>query len=170
MMATCITCGTELHTERAKKYDYCTAAECQEKNAKGLTMVALGQNKAADEYMILDERTREEMASGRYHDQRRASFGRPASPIRRDRDDGATTPAPAPVPDPAAPARGPARPGRRTSATPKPARRLWSKSQEKLALLYNEQGIRPDEIARRLGLSTYVVTQIILSGRNRKRR
>ena len=64
-MAHCITCGTELHPERAKKYNYCMARECQEKNAKGLTMVAVGMNKAADELMILDEGTREDLASGR---------------------------------------------------------------------------------------------------------
>jgi len=46
-------------------------------------------------------------------------------------------------------------------------RRLWSKSQEKLALLYNEQGLPPQEIADKLGLSTYTVTQIILTTRNR---
>src|SRR5215468_10498455 len=49
--------------------------ECQEKNAKGLTMVAVGVNKAAEQYMILDEHTKEELASGKYHDQRRGSFG-----------------------------------------------------------------------------------------------
>ena len=74
-MAQCITCGTELHPERAQKYNYCMAPECQEKNAKGLTMVAIGMNKAADELMILDERTAEDLASGRYRDQRRGSFG-----------------------------------------------------------------------------------------------
>jgi hypothetical protein len=47
-MAQCITCGSELHPERADKYNYCMARECQEKNAKGLTMVAVGVNKAAD--------------------------------------------------------------------------------------------------------------------------
>jgi hypothetical protein len=164
-MATCVTFGTELHPERAEKYDYCTMPACQEQNAKSLTIVAVGQNKAADEYTILDDRTREEMASGRYHDQRRASFGTP-SPTR------GPSPAPTPTPaaDQAAPTRGPARPMRRTppARQPKPKRRPWSRSQEKLALLYNEQGLRPDEIARRLGLSTYTVTQIILAGRNRR--
>ena len=48
-MAQCITCGTELHPERAQKYNYCMAPACQEKNAKGLTMVAVGMNKAAEE-------------------------------------------------------------------------------------------------------------------------
>ena len=77
-MAQCITCGTELHPERAQKYDYCMAPECQEKNAKGLTMVAIGMNKAADELVILDEPTREALANGKYQDQRRGSFGPPA--------------------------------------------------------------------------------------------
>ena len=67
----CVTCGAELHPERAKKYDYCMSRECQEKNAKGLTMVAVGVNKAAEQYLILDENTKEELASGKYHDQRR---------------------------------------------------------------------------------------------------
>jgi len=45
-------------------------------------------------------------------------------------------------------------------------RRPWSRKQERLALLHNEQRLRPDEIAQKLGLSTYMVTQIILSSRN----
>ena len=78
-MAQCITCGAELHPERARKYNYCMARECQEKNAKGLTMAAVGMNKAAEELMILDERTQADLASGKYRDQRRGSFGpRPA--------------------------------------------------------------------------------------------
>src|SRR6516162_11345994 len=78
-MEKCVTCGRELHPERAKKYNYCMSRECQEKNAKGLTMVAVGVNKAAEQYMILDERTKEELASGKYHDQRRGSFGTSAA-------------------------------------------------------------------------------------------
>src|ERR1019366_9441112 len=57
----------------------CMARECQDKNAKGLTMVAVGVHKAAEQYLILDERTSEELASGKYHDQRRGGFG-PAPP------------------------------------------------------------------------------------------
>ena len=78
-MAQCITCGTELHPERAQKYNYCMAPECQEKNAKGLTMVAVGMNKAAEELLILDEGTAEDLASGKYRDQRRGSFGTSAT-------------------------------------------------------------------------------------------
>src|SRR2546430_7741797 len=81
-MAQCITCGTELHPERAQKYNYCMAPECQEKNAKGLTMVAVGMNKAAEEFMIPDEGTAEDLASGKYRDQRRGSFGTPAPGTR----------------------------------------------------------------------------------------
>jgi hypothetical protein len=50
----CVTCGCELHPERALKFNY-MARECQDKNAKGLTMVAVGVNKAAEQYLILDE-------------------------------------------------------------------------------------------------------------------
>jgi len=161
-VAQCITCGSELHPERAEKYDYCMAPECQEKNLKGLTMVAVGVNKAAEQYLLLDEETKDELARGKYHDQRRGSFGTstPSSP--------AGSQARAVAPD--GPVRH-ARPPRPGPAQPRPAPcdvpRPWTKSQEKLALLYNEQGRRPEEIAQKLGLSTYLVTQIILSSRNR---
>jgi hypothetical protein len=150
-VAQCVTCGSELHPERAEKYDYCMAPECQKKNLKGLTMVAVGVNKSAEQYMLLDDETRDELARGKYHDQRRGSFGTSAAAPA-----GTTMPAPA---------GSPAQP-RPAQSRPAP-RRPWSKSQEKLALLYNEQGRRPDEIAQKLGLSTYLVSQIILSSRNR---
>jgi hypothetical protein len=163
-MTRCITCGTELHPERAKKYNYCMAPECQEKNARGLTVVAIGMNKAADEFMILDERTREDLASGKYRDQRRGSFGTSASAPPK--------PAPRPAAQPPAPSTPPGQPRRpRPAARRGPAatqpRGPWTRSQEKLALLYNEQGKRPDEIAQKLGISSYLVTQIILSAKNR---
>jgi len=160
-VAQCVTCGSELHPERAKKYDYCMAPECQEKNLKGLTMVAVGVNKSAEQYLLLDEETKDELARGKFHDQRRGSFG-------------TSVPSPAGGPDPAAsPAQPmPAQPARRAQPRrPRPAPREvprpWTKSQERLALLYNEQGRRPEEIAQKLGLSTYLVTQIILTSRNR---
>jgi hypothetical protein len=143
----CVTCGTELHPERARKYNYCLARECQEKNAKGLTMVAVGVNKSAEQYLILDERTRDELASGKYHDQRRGSFGNSVRVPAGTRTRGRTEPGP-----------------HRARIAP---RRPWTVSQERLALLYNEQGLRPAEIAKKLGVSQYVVTQIILSSRNR---
>ena len=160
-MEKCITCGRELYPERAKKYNYCMSRECQEKNAKGLTMVAVGVNKAAEQYMILDEQTKEELASGKYHDQRRGSFG---TSVQSAAPAGAPSPAPATVPE--------RLPGDRVKpqqrpAAPKVVRQPWSRSQQRLALLYNEQGLRPDEIAEKLGLSAYNVTQIILNARSR---
>jgi hypothetical protein len=169
-MAQCITCGTELHPERARKYNYCMAPECQEKNAKGLTMVAIGMNKAADELMILDERTAEDLATGKYRDQRRGSFGTStpaAEPAAAPRAVRSSTPAaPRAVRSPAQPA-GPAqaRPAR-PSPSPAATRRPWTARQERLALIYNEQGLRPDEIAQKLGVSVYTATQIILAARS----
>jgi hypothetical protein len=161
-MANCITCGTELHPERAAKYNYCMAPECQEKNAKGLTIAVVGMNKAAEEFVILDDRTRADLASGKYHDQRRGSFGTSAA-TPGDRA--------AQVARGAVPARRPAskvrpRPALRPPAAA-PARTPWTRKQEKLALLYNEQGLRPAEIAEKLGVSSYLVTQIILAAKNR---
>ena len=135
--------------------------ECQEENAKGLTMVAVGVNKAAEQYMILDEHTKEELASGKYHDQRRGSFGTPV-PSVAPADAPASAPASASEPVPGDRVRP-----RQQPAAPRVVRQPWSRSQQKLALLYNEQGLRPDEIAGKLGLSVYNVTQIILNARSR---
>ena len=183
-MLNCITCGTELHPERAAKYDYCMAPECQEKNAKGMTIAVVGMNKSAEEFVILDDRTKADLASGKYHDQRRGSFGtsaaRAAAPAARAAAPAARAAAPAAraaaPPAGAAqattvpaqrPARGPAaRPHRRTPPGA-PARTPWTAKQERLALLYNEQGLRPGEIAGKLGVSSYLVTQIILAAKNR---
>ena len=160
-MTQCTTSGTELHPERAKKYNYCMSPECQEKNAKGLTMVAVGMNKAAEELMILDEDTREDLASGKYRDQRRGSFGTSAA-------------GPGPAPRATAPSGRPAtearpRPGK-PSPEPAPAPRPWTPRQERLALIYNEQGLRPAEIAEKLGVTPYVASQIVLAARNRAKR
>jgi hypothetical protein len=163
-MAQCVTCGSELHPDRAKKYDYCMAPACQEKNLKGLTMVAIGVNKAADQYLLLDEQTRDELASGKFHDQRRGSFGTslPSSGLPSS-----GLPSSGPGPALGGAQRADRRPSPRRPASRPVPRRPWSKSQEKLALLYNEQGLPPQEIADKLGLSTYIVTQIILTSRNR---
>jgi hypothetical protein len=208
-MAQCVTCGSELHPDRAQKYNYCMKPECQEKNLKGLTMVAVGVNKSAEQYLLLDEQTQNELASGKFADQRRGSFGTSvptSSPsgvgpgqvgtgqvgpgqvgpgqvgpgqvgpgqAGTGQADSATAARPT-RPGPAQPGQtqpGRPQPGRRRPAPPRPAvtrapRNPWTKSQERLALLYNEQGQRPEEIARKLGLTTYTVTQIILGSRNR---
>jgi len=174
----CITCGNELHPERAKKYNYCMKPECQAKNLKGLTMVAVGVNKSAEQYLLLDEDTQADLARGKYHDQRRGTFGqpesapgqpgtaRPAAPAQAD-----AAPASA-VPAKASPASAtPPRPARAQPipAAPRQPRLPGTASQRRLAVLYNQQGLRPDEIARKLGLSRYDVTQIILAARSRGR-
>jgi hypothetical protein len=164
-MSKCITCGTELHPERAAKYNYCMAPECQQKNAKGLTIAVVGMNKAAEEFVILDEATKADLASGRYHDQRRGSFGTSAAgPAARAAAAPAKRAVQGTVPAPRTAAR--TRPPRPRPASTS-ARKPWSRKQEKLALLYNEQGLRPAEIADKLGVSSYLVTQIILAAKNR---
>jgi len=195
-MRTCVTCGAELHPERAKKYDYCMSPECQKKNLKGLTMVAVGVNKAAEQYLLLDEDTKAELASGKYHDQRRGSFGTSLASPGTNSSPGAgpsqhtappagtgpeadaspvTSTSPATDASPAvhgggagrAAVRAPARPRATGPSTATKPRQPWTGKQARLALLYNEQGMRPEEIARKLGLSSYAVTQIILTARNR---
>ena len=182
--------------------------ECQKKNLKGLTMVAVGVNKAAEQYLLLDEDTKAELASGKYHDQRRGSFGTSlaspgtnsspgAGPSQRTAPPAGTSPeadaspvtstspatdaspptdgSPAAHGSPAvrgggagrAAVRAPSRPPATRPSTATKARQPWTGKQARLALLYNEQGMRPEEIARKLGLSSYAVTQIILTARNR---
>ena len=148
-MAQCVTCGSELHPERAEKYDYCTTRECREKNARPLTIAAIGVNKAADQYLVLNDQAREELAAGKYQDQRKSS-----SVTDGPRHQRAPAGSPAGKPTPGRP-------------TPQPPRPSWTKAQEDLALIYSSRGMRPDEIAERLGVSRYTVTQIILAAKSR---
>jgi hypothetical protein len=178
-IAKCVTCGTQLHPERARKYDYCMSPECQAKNLKGLTMVAVGVNKSAEQYLLLDDETKADLADGKYHDQRRGTFGRaapaptPPAPTPPAPTPAAPTPAPSSVPASPTPPASAARPGpgkSRPSTRPAPARPAGPRqpgtpSQRRLAVLYNQQGLRPDEIASKLGLTRYEVTQIILAAR-----
>jgi hypothetical protein len=137
------------------------APKCQQANAKGLTMVAIGMNKAAEEFLILDDRTRDDLASGKYRDQRRGSFG----PAAARPDAGSNTGRPgSPGSSGRAVRRVAPRPRRAPSAPSAPP---WTRSQERLALLYNEQGLRPAEIAAKLGVSPGLVTKIILAAKNR---
>jgi hypothetical protein len=199
----CVSCGDALHPERAEKYDYCMKPECQAKNLKGLTMVAVGVNKSAEQYLLLDEDTKAELAQGKYHDQRRGTFGqpepapgqpraaRPAAAAQASNVPASTVPAGTAQPGtaPASPAQpraaqssaasacsvpakaSPAKasPASTTPAAPRGPRLPGTPSQRRLAALYNQQGLRPDEIARKLGLTRYDVTQIILAARSRGR-
>ena len=158
----CITCGDDLHPERAIKYDYCMKPECQAKNLKGLDMVAVGVNKSAEQYMLLDEDTKADLARGKYHDQRRGTFGQPEPAPGQPGTVRPATPAQA---DAARAAAAPPRPAR-PRPVPAAPRLPGTASQRRLAVLYNQQGLRPDEIARKLGLSRYDVTQIILAAKS----
>lgn len=150
-MANCVTCGAELHPERAEKYDYCTKPECLERNGKGIPMVAVGVNKAADQFAVLNERTEQEMAKGRY--KRRPEV--PGSVRTPSGTRPAYRPRPAAVEAPR-PSAGASRP-------------RWSRAQENLAIIYRAMGLKPHEIAKKLGVSPYLATQILLDATARGR-
>jgi hypothetical protein len=151
-MATCTICGGELHPERAAKYDHCRKRSCRERAAKALTIASVGVNKAADQFVVLDERTEQEMARGRFKKEPEAA----GLPRRRPR----TPPARAPEPVPELVPRSSAR----------PSRPQWSQAQERLALTYRAMGMSPRQIAGKLGVSPYLVTQILLAATGPGRR
>ena len=91
-MANCSICGDELHPERAEKYDYCTKRSCRERAAKALRIASVGVNKAADQFVVLDEHTEREMAKGRFKKEPEAS----GSARTRSRTPTTHTPQPAP--------------------------------------------------------------------------
>jgi len=152
-MAHCVTCGNELHPERAEKYDYCTKRECREQNAKPLTVVSVGVNKAADQYLILNDRTKGDLAAGKYQDQRKSASvtGERSGPKRIPAARAAAKRVPRAVASP--------------SPRPRP-RQTWTRSQQDLAVIYNARGMSPEEIAGKLGLSRSTVTQMILAAKS----
>ena len=149
-MAHCVTCGNELHPERAEKYDYCTKRECRERNAKPMTVVSVGVNKAADQYLILNDRTKGDLAAGKYQDQRKSAS------VTGERSGPKRIPA----------ARAAVKRVPRAGASPSPSpRQTWTRSQQDLAVIYNARGMSPEEIAGKLGLSRSTVTQMILAAK-----
>lgn len=152
-----ITCGRELAEERASKYDYRTEAHCQKFNRKGLPLMAVGVNKSAELY-VLAEKSQAEMASGKCRDQCRRLYGRPT---------GGSAPDSPPAP-PAGARTGPSprflrgqgpRRGRQSPA--------WTQAQRSLAMIYNARGLRPDEIAAKMRISSYLATQMVQAAKNR---
>jgi hypothetical protein len=147
-VARCVTCGAELHPERAEKYDYCMDADCRARNARALTVAAVGVNKAADQFVILNERTEEEMASGRYQDARRVSSisqARPRGPKEMAREAGS------------------AATWRRRPEQPAES---WTESQQNLALALHITGRKTlNEIAERLGLRPDTVAKMIVTAK-----
>ncbi len=152
-MPTCTICGDELHPERAVKYEYCTKRSCRERAAKALTIASVGVNKAADQFVVLDERTEREMAKGGFKKEPEAASG---SPRPRPRTPPAHTPASVPELVP--------------TSSVRPSRPRWSQAQERLALTYRAMGMTPEQIAGKLGMSPYLVTQILLKASAQGRR
>jgi hypothetical protein len=148
----CVTCGDELHPERAQKYDYCTKPECRRRNARGLRVAAVGVNKAADQFVVLNEKTENEAASGRYKKQPDA-VGSGWRPSRNRGVVVAGKPAPEAVPRPNA----------------HPSSRPWSESQESLAVTYRDMGLTPDAIAKKLGVNRSLVIHMLLSAPRSRR-
>ena len=139
-----MTCGDELHPERAERYDYCARPECRRRNARGLDIVAVGVNKAADQYVVLNEKTAAEAASGRYMKRPNAA-GVPEG-LPETREGTGRKPAPDVVPTSS---------GRRM--------RRWTDAQRNLAVVYRDMGLAPDAIARKLGIGRHLVTQMLLA-------
>ncbi|TMK68038.1 MAG: hypothetical protein E6G52_01410 [Actinobacteria bacterium] len=123
-----------------------------DRNNQGLPMVAIGVNKAADQYVVLNERTQQEMEKGRY--KRRPEV--PGSVRTPSGTRTARTPRPAPPQTP--------------RSSDGASRRRWSPAQENLAIIYRAMGMNPDQIAEKLGVSRYLVTQILLDATARGKR
>jgi hypothetical protein len=147
-VANCVTCGAELHPERAEKYDYCTEPECRARNAHPRAIVSIGVNKAADQFLVLDDRTSGEMERGWYRDSGRTSAGR----LGHHRSTAAAV-------RPTSSRRRPAPEGPTDVAT-------WSKEEQNLALAYEITGRLPiEEIAERLGRDQPTVSKMLVAAK-----
>jgi hypothetical protein len=67
----CVTCGDEILQERTDLgFIYCTKKPCVRENAKGFTVVEIGQTKTNAEYVVLEgaagERALRDMREGKY--------------------------------------------------------------------------------------------------------
>ncbi len=138
---TCTGCGGPLHPERAARYSYCTAPACVAAHFVPVRVMAVGVNKASDQFLAVTPATAASVASGATKDPRRASWGTRA-------------------------VRAQAAPVRMARARPAPRPRLpGSPAQHRLIRLWRSQGLRPAEMVERLGgqLTVHEVTQIALS-------
>ena len=146
-MASCVTCGIELHPERAEKYDYCTRPACRARNAHPRTIASIGVNKAGDQFVVLDERTTTEMERGRYRDAGRSPAGR----LGHRRAGAASRPSP-----------GPRIPVSEDAAHAED----WTRDEQNLALAYDITGRLPiEEIAERLGRDQATVAKMLVAAK-----
>jgi hypothetical protein len=110
--------------------------------------VSVGVNKAADQFLVLDDRTTEDMERGRYRDSGRTSAGRLGH--RRSSSSGRSTPSH----------------GRSSSARPPAEGETWTKDEQNLALAYEITGRLPiEEIALRLGRDQATVARMLVAAK-----
>ncbi|MGH3765002.1 MAG: hypothetical protein ACRDS0_11855 [Pseudonocardiaceae bacterium] len=155
----CIECGEELIEERADLgYEYCTKKQCQAKHHKGLTVTAIGVNKSADTLIIGDqEEIRKRAEAGEF-----AAKDSGLGINHRGTQDRVDV-------DRVDLRRKPRQPSSSATRTP-PARRPWTREQEKIVRLYNGMGLTPAQIVERarvntpqLGITESLVTKIMCS-------
>ena len=145
-MATCTICGDELHPERAEKYDYLHQALVPRARGQGRSRIAsVGVNKAADQFVVLDERTEREMAKGRFKKEPEACGHRPGA-VREPPTAHASASVTRAGPHLLRPA---------VASALEPRRRSGSRSPTE------PWGMTPEQIANKLGVSPYLVTQIL---------
>ncbi|MGH3829996.1 MAG: hypothetical protein ACRDRS_06010 [Pseudonocardiaceae bacterium] len=147
----CIECGDELVSERAELgYTYCVKKQCQAKFHRGLAITAIAVNKSADTFIVGDvDEIRKRAEAGEF----------------AKKDSGLGINYRSPQTGVAVPAR-PSGPVSRKI----PARRPWSREQEKIVRLYHGMGLTPQQIVERahentpkLGITERLVTKIICS-------
>lgn len=150
----CIECGDELLSERAELgYQYCTKKQCQAKHHKGLTITAIGVNKSADTFIIGDQEEIRKRAEAGEFGKKDSGLGIDYRDLRADQEVSSTE----------CRSRG--------AVTPrKPARRPWTREQEKIVRLYNDMGLTPRQIVERarvntpqLGITESLITKIVCS-------
>ena len=151
MPVKCIECGDKLVPERAELgYKYCTKKQCQAKHHRGLTITAIGVNKSADTFIVGNQ---EEI-------RKRAEAGEFAK-----KDSGLGINYRSPQTGVEVPSKSSGSVGRKL-----PARRPWTREQEKIVRLYNGMGLTPRQIVERarkntpkLGITESLVTRILCS-------
>ncbi len=153
MTVKCIECGDELLPERAELgYSYCIKKQCQAEHHEGLTITAIGVNKSADTFIVGDEEELRQRAEAGEFAKKDSGLGisyrtqtARTVPTRQHGSGGAPT--------------------RRA-----PARRPWTREQEKVVRLYHDMGLTPRQVVERarkntpqLGITESMVIKILCS-------
>jgi hypothetical protein len=150
----CIECGDELLSERAELgYSYCTKKQCQAKRYEGLTVTAIGVNKSADTFVVGDEDEIRKRAEA-------GEFGKKDSGLGINYRS----------PHAGVQVASKARQSSGAVSQSIPARRPWTREQEKIVRLYHAMGLSPRQIVERarantprLGITENLVTRIMCS-------